>query len=786
MVTTADVIRRQNSAYGRLHPARPGASRRRAGGGRWRRSAIVSDREEASPPSGGPAAPGADLDALRESFLAAVRERCARADPGRVGEAYDLARRAHAHQLRRSGDPFLTHAVGTCQNLIDLLENRLDTGVACAALLHDVVEDTEVTLAVVRTDFGDEVAELVDGVTKISGIHFESHKREQAENFRKMLLHMARDLRVIFIKLADRLHNMRTVQYLPPARALRMARETRDIYAPLAHRLGIARMKRELEDLALKTLDPHAYRDIAEKVARGREEREAFVNGLIGQLRARAEEQGVTAEILARPKHFSSIYHKMKASGRRFEEIYDLYGLRALTSDRAACYRVLGAAHDLWTPVPERFKDYVATPKSNLYQSLHTTVVVPGGQMVEIQIRTREMHRTAETGVAAHYVYKEGGPVDEELDRRLGHFVSQTADWQRTAPDEEYVEFLSTALYQEEVFVWTPRRELMTLPRGATALDFAFHVHSEVGHHCVGARVNGGIVPLRYALKTGDTVEAITSPSARPHQDWLHMVKTASARAKIRHWLREQHRADALALGREMLDRELRKQGQRDIGEAQLSECATAMGLADADALLTRLGQGTLPLGQVMRRLLPEKEGLAQRLSRGLDALLQAGKRPGEGVRIEGIDNVLMHFARCCQPVPGDAVVGIVTRGRGVSVHRVECANTFEDAAAAERRVEVEWNVGKNDVFPVRLLVYGTDRPSLLADIAKGIASTRANIRSAGIAAEDRMARGAFLVEVPNLRVLQEVMAAIGRAKGVTRVERQAPGRERPAAGGDE
>ena len=746
----------------------------------------MSDPQPESPRPAPPAPAATDLDALREAFLGGLRERCPRADADRVAAAFDLARRAHAHQLRRSGEPFLTHVVGTCQNLVDLLESRLDSDVACAALLHDAVEDTEVTLEVVRQAFGDEVAGMVDGVTKISGIHFESQKREQAENFRKMLLHMARDLRVIFIKLADRLHNMRTVQHLPPERGLRMARETRDIFAPLAHRLGIARMKRELEDLALKTLDPEAYREIADKVASGREEREAFVNGLIGQLRGHVEQQGVRAEILARPKHFYSIYHKMKGTGRQFEEIYDLYGLRALTDERNDCYRVLGAAHDLWTPVPERFKDYIATPKSNLYQSLHTTVVVPGGRMVEIQIRTRDMHRTAETGVAAHYVYKEGGQVDAELDRRLGHFVSQTADWQRTAPDEEYVEFLSTALYQEEVFVWTPRRELMTLPRGATALDFAFHVHSAVGQHCVGARVNGAIVPLRYVLKTGDTVEVITSPSARPHQDWVGMVKTASARSKIRHWLREQHRADALALGREMLERELRAKGVHGVGDEQIADCAMAMGLHDVETLLTRLGQGTLPLGQVLRRLQPEKEGLAQRLSRGLDALLQPGKRPGEGVRIAGIDNVLMHFARCCQPVPGDAVIGIITRGRGVSVHRVECPNTFEDPAVAERRVEVQWHVGKTDVFPVRLLVYGADRPSLLADIAKGIASTRANIRSAGIAAEDRMARGAFLVEVPNLRVLQEVMTTIGRVKGVSRVERQSPVRERGGAGSDE
>jgi GTP pyrophosphokinase len=726
-----------------------------------------------------PLTTGTDLDALRESLLATLHERCPRVDAARVGEAYDLARLAHEQQVRHSGEPYVTHVASTCVNLVELLENRLDTAVACAALLHDAVEDTPIDLAAIRQRFGEEVATLVDSVTKISSFHFDSAKTEQAENFRKMLLSMAQDLRVMFIKLADRLHNMRTVQYLPPDRAARMARETRDIYAPLAHRLGIARMKRELEDLALKALDPPGYRDIAEKVSQGRDEREAFVGKLIEGLRARLAREGVPAEIQARPKHFYSIYHKMKATGRAFDQIFDLYGLRVLTADRDACYRVLGVVHDLWTPVQERFKDYIATPKSNLYQSLHTTVVVPGGELVEIQIRTREMHRTAETGVAAHYVYKEGGPVDEELDRRLGHFVSQTADWQHTATDEEYLEFLRTALYQEEVFVYTPRRELKRLPRGATPLDFAFHIHSAVGYHCVGARVNGSLVPLRHELVNGDTVEVITSPSARPHQDWLAIVKTTSARSKIRHWLREQHRADALALGREMVDRELRKRGVHEIGDAELADCAMAMGLPDAETMLVRVGQGTLALGQVVRRLVPEKEGLAKRLTRGLEALRQVAKRPGQGVRIHGIDNVMLHFARCCQPVPGDAVVGIVTRGRGVSVHRVECPNTFDDQAPAERRVDVEWNVGKDDRFPVRLLIYGTDRPALLADITRAIAATHVNIRSAGMAGEDRMARGAFLVEVSNVRVLQDVMNAVRRVKGVTRVERQVQMRDR-------
>jgi GTP pyrophosphokinase len=711
-------------------------------------------------------------------LLAAIRDRAPRVDRAAVRDAFELARAAHADQRRSSGEPYLTHTIATLDILLDLLESRLDTPIACAALLHDTVEDTTVTLDEIRTRFGDEVAVLVDGVTKISGFHFDSVKAEQAENFRKMLLSMARDLRVIFIKLADRLHNMRTIEWLPPERAERIARETRDIYAPLAHRLGIGRVKREMEDRSLSVLDAEGYREVAEKVAQRREEREAFLARLIRSLAAGLEEEGVRAEIQARPKHFYSIYLKMRQKGRAFEQIYDLYGLRVLTASEkeGECYRVLGVVHDLWTPVQDRVKDFIATPKSNLYQSLHTTVVVPGHEMVEIQIRTRDMHRTAETGVAAHYVYKAGGQVDEELDARLGGFVSQTADWQSTASDEDYLEFLRTALYQDEVFVFTPRGELKRLPRGSTPLDFAFHVHSEVGFHCAGARVNGSIVPLRHELQNGDTIEVITSPSARPHLDWLGVARSASARSKIRHWLREQHRADAIELGRDLLERELKKRGGPELRDADLAGVAKALDVADADSLLARIGQGTVALGHVVRRLLPEKEGFAERLRRGtLDAFREVTKRPGRGVRIDGLDNVLLSFAGCCQPVPGDAVVGWITRGRGVSVHRVECPNTFDDPERRERLVEVEWNVTPKQLFPVRLLIYGADRPSLLADIAKAIAALGVNIRSAGMAGEDRRARGAFLVEVANLRSLQDVIGAVRRVKGVSRIERQAP-----------
>ena len=708
---------------------------------------------------------------LRAALLAALDERAPRVDRDRVAACFDFTARAHGDQRRVSGQPYVSHLVAVVQILLDLLEARLDTTAACAALLHDVVEDTGVTLEDVEKRFGREVAGLVEGVTKLSGLHFDSREAAQAENFRKMLLSMSRDLRVIFIKLADRLHNMRTLEVLRPDKRERIASETRDIYAPLAHRLGMAGIKRELEDLSLKALDPEAYADLVQRIQARRGEREAFLEDVRVNLEVDLKAAGIKAELQGRPKHFFSIYNKLKG-GRDFDAIYDLFGLRIITHTRNDCYRALGVVHDLYTPVAERFKDYVATPKSNLYQSLHTTVLMATGEMVEVQIRTREMHRTAETGVAAHYVYKQGGAVDEELDAKLGGFVAQTVDWQRTANDDEYMDILRTALYQEEVFVYTPRRELKRLAKGATPLDFAFLVHTEVGQRTVGARVNGELVPLRYTLRNGDTVEIITSPQAQPHEDWLQLVRTAGARAKVRHWLRQKRHADSVALGKEMLEREL-KRARATPDDPAIEEVARSLGADGLDSFYARLGEGQISLTQVLRKLAPPKEGFAERLVQGPLEALGFGKKPSGGVSIGGIDNVMLSFARCCQPVPGDPVIGIVTIGRGVSVHRQDCPNTFANRLPPERRVEVQWDAGLSEQFPVRLVVYGQDRTSLLADIAKAISAAGVNIRQAGIASEDRTSRGVFVVEVPHLAKLQDVMTAIRKVPGVTRVERR-------------
>ena len=712
-----------------------------------------------------------DVGELRAALLTALAERAPRVDRDRVAACFDFAAQSHGDQRRESGEPYVSHVVAVALILIDLLDQQLDTPLACAALLHDVVEDTAVTLEDVEKRFGREVAHLVEGVTKLSALEFDSRQAAQAENFRRMLLSMSRDLRVIFVKLADRLHNMRTLEALRDDKRRRIAEETRDIYAPLAHRLGMAGIKRELEDLSLKALDAPAYREIAERVQAKRDVREAFLRGVQTRLEEGLKAAGIKGEVKGRPKHFSSIYAKLR-SGRDFESIYDLFGLRIVCHTRNDCYRALGVVHDLFTPVAERFKDYIATPKSNMYQSLHTTVLTEDGEMVEVQIRTREMHRTAETGVAAHYIYKQGGRVDEELDAKLGGFVAQTADWQRTAADDEYMDYLRTALYQEEVFVYTPRRELKRLPRGATALDFAFHVHTEVGQRTVGARVNGEMVPLRHELRNGDTVEIITSPHAQPHEDWLQIVRTAGARGKVRHWLRQRRHADSVRLGEEMLEREL-KRARHTLNEEGLEKLAREAGAPDVETLYARIAEGQLSMTSVMRILEPPKEGLAERLAKGPLEALGLARKPAAGISIHGIDNVMLSFARCCQPVPGDRVVGIVTVGRGVSVHRQDCPNTFADRVPPERRVAVDWSARPGETFPVRLVIYGQDRTSLLADIAKAIASSGVNVRTAGMASEDQTARGVFVVEVPHLTKLHEVITAIRKVKGVSRVERR-------------
>ncbi|HEU4724314.1 MAG TPA: bifunctional (p)ppGpp synthetase/guanosine-3',5'-bis(diphosphate) 3'-pyrophosphohydrolase [Candidatus Eisenbacteria bacterium] len=696
-------------------------------------------------------------------------------DEAGIRKAFEYAARAHAAQKRMSGEPYITHPVAVATILVDLLGSGAATTLLQAALLHDVVEDTEKNLEQVRQTFGPETAGLVDGVTKISGLHLERPEREQAENFRKMLFSMAEDLRVILIKLADRLHNMRTIHGLGDERAKRVARETREIYAPLAHRLGIGTVKWELEDLSFKTLDPEAFEELRQKVSLKREERAAVIDAVIAPVRERLDELGIAAEVSGRPKHLESIHRKMVAQGRRFEEIFDLLGIRVITTDKADCYRVLGIVHDLFTPVHDRFKDYIATPKSNMYQSLHTTVVAPGGVMVEFQIRTREMHQISELGVAAHYRYKEGGrETDAELQEKLAPLLT-SVDFQSSASDpEEFMDYLKTSLYQDEVFVFTPRGDLKRLPRGATPLDFAYHVHTEVGHRCVGAKVNGRIIPLRTALRNGDHVQVITSPMGKPTRDWLKIVQTVSARNKIRHWLKVAAHSDSVVLGKEMLERELRRRRLVPPPTMPIEDLATALGHAEVASLHAAIGSGDLSVAAVLHKWFPDGGGPVQKFKEAsLETLRAITGRSSKGVRLQGVDNLMVNYARCCQPVPGDAVVGVVTRGRGVTVHRTDCPNTFDGRVMPERRVPVEWSRASDESFAVKLSIYGVDRTSFLADIAKAIAATNTNIRTAGIKANDKNARGAFVVEVRDLDHLRQVMQAVEKVPGVEAVDRE-------------
>jgi GTP pyrophosphokinase len=698
-------------------------------------------------------------------------------DVDRVRRAYDFSKAAHGYQLRRSGDPYITHCVEVGLILVELLEIRIDETLIIAALLHDVVEDTQITLDEVEQRFGPAVARLVDALTKISGLQLgdRSKVHEQANTFRKMLLSMAKDIRVVLIKLADRLHNMRTLEHLKRERALDIARETIDIYAPLAHRLGIAAIKWELEDLAFKHLNPELYRELSGKVEMRRGERERYLEEVKAQVHRRCVQMGIKAEVQGRPKHFYSIAKKMQDQGRPFEEIYDLLGIRIVTTAVDDCYKALGAVHNLYTPLHDRFIDYIATPKSNMYQSLHTTVVGPRNVMVEVQIRTREMHRVAELGVAAHYTYKEGGEVDPATGQAWAAIMRQTAQWSEdaTTPDE-FLEYLKIGLYQDEVFVFTPRGDLVRLAKGSTPVDFAYHIHTQVGEHTVGARVNGRIVPLRHQLASGDHVEIITSPHAQPSADWLGFVQTSRASSKIRRWLKAQRFEQSTQLGREMFEREVRRLRLKAPSPEELGDVAQALGYENPDNLYAALGNGDVGLKQVIAKAFPEAVEREERPRRpfSLEGLRDLARRPARGVSIPGLDNLMISFAKCCMPVPGDRITGIITRGRGVTVPRVNCPNAFDGRVEPERRIRVDWDAGRDQAFLVKLLVTGNERRGLLADVAKAVSATDTNIRTADMGAEASRARGTFYVEVRNLRHLERVIKAIKEVKGVTEVER--------------
>jgi GTP pyrophosphokinase len=695
-----------------------------------------------------------------------------------IQNAYDFSAAVHKGQRRASGEPYLTHPVQVAGIIADM---RLDVPSIATGLLHDTVEDTLTTLPEIQKNFGEEIATLVDGVTKIGQINFTSREEKQAENFRKMLLAMARDIRVILVKLADRTHNMRTLGHLPPERQVEIAQETLDIYAPLAHRLGISWLKTDLEDSALRFLHPEVFYQLKRSVAKKKAERERYIKEVITVLGRRLAEAGLEAEVTGRPKHFYSIYEKMQSQNLLYDQIYDLVAFRIVVDTVGECYEALGIVHANWKPVPGRFKDYIALPKANGYQSLHTTVIGPYGERIEVQIRSAAMHRVAEYGIAAHWRYKEPGKPDEPEDVQRFAWLRQMLEWQQQLQDpQEFLRSVKEDLFSEEVFVFTPKGDLLNFPVGATVIDFAYRIHSEVGHHCAGARVNGRIVPLRYQLQSGDTVEIVTTDNQAPSKDWLKLVKTSRAKARIRTYVKAQQGARSVAVGQQILERDLGRHNLdlRQLGrEGTLNRIATELAQKDANALLAAVGYGRISSQQVLAKLLPaeEIEKRAEKTEKAesrFQRLLRLVSREAKvGVKVSGVEDVLVRFGKCCQPLPGERITGFITRGRGVTVHALDCPKVLE--SDPQRRIDVQWDDGKVAPRAVRVEVTCVDRPGLLAAMSKAISSAGVNISHAQVhALGDKKAQNTFDVMVASADELGRVMRNLGRVRGVMRVAR--------------
>ena len=689
--------------------------------------------------------------------------------------AYSLAEHAHRGQSRLSGEAYVTHPLAVAGILADL---GLDADTLVAALLHDTVEDTDVTREQLREEFGDHVAKLVDGVTKLGKIHVHTREQAQAENIRKMLVAMAEDIRVVLIKLGDRLHNMRTVGAHNEERRQRISRETLDIYAPLAHRLGIWQVKGELEDLAFAQLDPDNYRAVAAKVTKAAEERGTFIDDISEILRREFERLGITAEISGRPKHIFSIHDKMERTHKGFDEIYDLIALRILVDSVKDCYGALGTVHSLWKPIPGRFKDYIAMPKGNGYQSLHTTVVSHTGEPMEVQIRTQEMHSTAEYGIAAHWHYKEGAQ-QTRFDERYG-WLRLLMDWQKEVLDAEaFVDTVRVDIFQDEVFVFTPKGDVRSLPMGSTPVDFAYRVHTDVGHHCIGAKVNSRMVPLDYHLQNGDIVEVLTTKGAHaPSRDWLSFVKTSSAREKIRSWFKKERREENVQKGREQLDKEFRRLRQQALGtlkEDRLLELAEDFKFHTIDDFLAAVGYGDVSArGVVLRYSDRESPDQASETTVLGIPLTSAAPVANGHVRVHGMTDMLTTLAQCCKPLAGDAIRGYITRGKGVTVHRADCVNV-RNAADPDRIVEVEWERGNDQVYPVNIKIEGWDRTGLLRDIAAVIAESKINLSGADVQVyDDRTAVISTIVEIANLTQLSRLLERLEGVRDVHTVAREA------------
>ena len=712
-----------------------------------------------------------------EALLRTVKGYNAKADLREIERAYRFAAEHHEGQKRLSGEDFIQHPLAVAQILADL---GLDTTTLEAALLHDTVEDTDVSVAELDTEFGPEVARIVDGLTKLDALSFRSREHEQAENVRKMIVAMAGDIRVLLIKLADRLHNMRTLSALPQDKQRRIATATLEIYAPLAHRLGVQQVKWELEDLSFKALHPGPYHEIASLVEKRRGERQEYVESVLEAARTRIREAGLKADVEGRPKHLYSIYEKMVIGGKEFNEIYDLAGIRVQVESVRDVYAALGAIHSLWKPVPGRFKDYIAMPKENMYQSLHTTVVGPQGRAIEVQIRTKDMHRTAEYGIAAHWRYKEGRDGKKAKEAADLAWLGQMLEWLKDMADpREFMEGLKIDLYGGQVFCFSPKGDVMNLPAGATPVDFAYSIHTEVGHRTIGAKVNGKLVPLDYELRTGDTVDILTSKAQGegPSQDWLRWVKTPRARNKIRQWFSRERREDALEDGREQLQRLMRKQNvpfKRLATEDALEQLADEMKFPSLEALFVAVGEGQVSPQSIVARLARSVQGSTEEdvtevpLARPVHLGQPSSTDVTSGVVVPGSEDVWVRLARCCTPVPGDDILGFVTRGQGVSVHRTDCPNAKSLTSQPERLIDVTWKAGKPTSFVVAVQVEALDRTRLLSDVATVLSDHHVNILSATSAVgRDRTTMLRFTFELADITHLAEILGAVKKVENV-------------------
>mgnify|MGYP001355582242 CR=1 FL=1 len=695
-------------------------------------------------------------------------------DLPQLKEAYVFAKRAHSGQVRKSGVPYIYHPLAVADILVGL---EMDTATVVAAILHDVAEDTNVTLEEIEATFGKTIARLVDGVTKLGRIRYKSQEEQQAENHRKMIVAMAEDIRVILIKLADRLHNMRTLKHLPEEKQRRIANETLEIFSPLAHRLGISTIKWELEDIALRYINPQQYYRIVNLMQKKRAEREEYLDTVIDKMRERLADMDIEADVSGRPKHIYSIYRKMTMKNKQFNQIYDLLAVRIIVNSIKDCYAVLGIIHTLWKPMPGRFKDYIAMPKPNMYQSLHTTVIGPKGEPLEAQIRTWEMHRTAEFGVAAHWRYKEGKQKQHSLEDRLSWF-RQILEWQQDATDaQEFMESLKMDLFSDAVFVFTPKGDVIELPANSVPLDFAYRIHTEVGNRCIGAKVNGKIVPLDHKLKTGDIVEILTSKhSYGPSQDWLNIAQSSNARGKIRNWFKKERREENVAKGREAVEREIKKQGfdvDAVLTDEGIAGVAGKFNFSGEEDMMAAVGYGGITAAQIVTRLTEKLRKAEDNVTAlpEVKTVPKQRKKLAQGVRVKGVDNLLVRFSRCCNPVPGDDIVGFVTRGRGVSIHRTDCPNVQTEEE--ERLIPVEWEGTPDQSFNVDLEITGMDRRGLVNDVLQVVTEAKTNMTAvSGKVKKNRMAVINISISIRNLEHLHSVVERIKRLKDIYSVQR--------------